>query len=205
MAQAMSVLGNGGILYQSRLVQQIQDITGEVVNAYNVRVRRRVEIPPATLMALRQGMIQVVAGSRGTAHQAKVDQVNVAGKTGTAQWHNNRTVAWFAGFAPAEGPRVAFAVVYEGDPTRNDVHGGSHAAPMVGKVLREYFKTPANIKPVLPKDENGNDIEAPVIPLTPRKVDPVPVDPADQEGAPLEPTPAAPKQTPTPFWKRIFG
>lgn len=205
MAQAMSVLGNGGILYQSRLVQQIQDITGEVVNAYNVRVRRRVEIPPATLMALRQGMIQVVAGSRGTAHQAKVDKVNVAGKTGTAQWHNNRTVAWFAGFAPAEGPRVAFAVVYEGDPNRNDVHGGSHAAPMVGKVLREYFKTPANIKPVLPKDENGNDIEAPVIPLTPRKVDPVPVDPADQEGAPLEPTPAAPKQTPTPFWKRIFG
>lgn len=205
MAQGMAVLGNGGILYQSRLVQQIQDITGEVVNAYNVRIKRRVEIPPETQLALRQGMLQVVAGSRGTAHQAKVDKVNVAGKTGTAQWHNNKTVAWFAGFAPAEGPRVAFAVVYEGDPHRNDVHGGTHAAPIVGKVLREYFKNPANIKPVPSKDENGNDIEPAAIQITPRKTDAVPTDSSDQEGAPQEPTPTAPKQTPTPFWKRIFG
>lgn len=208
MAQAMSVLGNGGILYQSRLVQQIQDITGEVVSAYNVRVRRRVEIPPSVQMTLRQGMMQVVAGARGTAHQAKLDKVNVAGKTGTAQWHNKRTVAWFAGFAPAEGPRVAFAVVYEGDPNRNDVHGGTHAAPIVGKVLREYFKNPANVKPVLQKDENGNEIEAPVIPLTRRKAEPGAGESSDQEGAPQEPTPTAPsnpKQSPTPFWKRIFG
>jgi len=201
----MSVLGNGGILYQSRLVQQIQDITGEVVSAYNVRVRRRVEISAETQAVLRQGMIQVVTGSRGTAHQAKVDKVNVAGKTGTAQWHNNRTVAWFAGFAPAEGPRLAFAVVYEGDPNRNDVHGGSHAAPMVGKVLREYFKNPANIKPILPKDENGNEIPIPVIPVVRKKAPPPPGDSSDQEGPPQEPTPTAPKQTPTPFWKRIFG
>ena len=205
MAQGMAVLGNGGVLYQSRLVQQIQDITGEVVNAYNVRIKRRIEIPPETQLALRQGMLQVVAGSRGTAHQAKVDKVNVAGKTGTAQWHNNQTVAWFAGFAPAEGPRVAFAVVYEGDPHRNDVHGGSHAAPMVGKVLREYFKNPANIKPVPLKDENGNDIEPAIIQITPRKTDSVPTDSSDQEGVPQEPTPTTPKQTPTPFWKRIFG
>ncbi len=205
MAQAMSVLGNGGVLYQSRLVQQIQDITGEVVSAYNVRIRRRVEISAETQAVLRQGMMQVVSGSRGTAHQAKVEKVNVAGKTGTAQWHNNRTVAWFAGFAPAEGPRLAFAVVYEGDPNRNDVHGGSHAAPMVGKVLRDYFKNPANIKPILPKDEHGNEIALPVIPLTKKKAEPVPGDASDQEGPPLEPTPTAPKQTPTPFWKRIFG
>lgn len=205
MAQAMSVLGNGGILYQSRLVQQIQDITGEVVSAYNVRIRRRLEISAETQAVLRQGMIQVVTGSRGTAHQAKVDKVNVAGKTGTAQWHNNRTVAWFAGFAPAEGPRLAFAVVYEGDPNRNDVHGGSHAAPMVGKVLREYFKNPANIKPILPKDQNGNEIPIPVIPVVRKKAPPPPGDSSDQEGPPQEPTPTAPKQTPTPFWKRIFG
>ncbi len=203
MAQAMSVLGNGGTLYQARLVKQVQDITGEVVSAYGVRVRRRVEIPPATLAALRLGMMQVVAGSHGTAHQAKVDKVNVAGKTGTAQWRDKRTVAWFAGFAPAEGPRVAFAVVYEGDPNRNDVHGGTHAAPMVGKVLRDYFKDPARIKPVLPKDENGNDIEPPPLPIIPKKTGPAP-EPVDQEDAPQDPTPAPVPQR-VPFWKRIFG
>ena len=205
MAQAMCVLGNGGKLYQARLVQHVQDITGEVVSAYSVRVRREMEIPAATLAALRLGMTQVVTGSRGTAHQAKVDKVTVAGKTGTAQWRNNATVAWFAGFAPAEGPRLAFSVVYEGDPNRNDVHGGSHAAPIVGKVLREYFKDPAKAKPVRLKDENGNEIEPPEIPVVPRKAMPV-NDAGDQETAPLEPTqaPATPPSK-TPFWRRIFG
>jgi len=113
-------------------------------------------------------------------------------------------VAWFAGFAPAEGPRIAFAVVYEGDPNRNDVHGGTHAAPMIGKVLREYFKDPAKIKPVYPKDEDGNDIPPPVIPVTPKKVEPASGEP-DQEGAPMEPTPAESAPARTPFWKRIFG
>jgi outer membrane receptor protein involved in Fe transport len=49
MAQAMCVIGNGGKLYQARLVQQVQDITGEVVSAYSVRVKREMEIPAATL------------------------------------------------------------------------------------------------------------------------------------------------------------
>jgi septal ring-binding cell division protein DamX len=100
---------------------------------------------------------------------------------------------------------LAFAVVYEGDPNRNDVHGGSHAAPMIGKVLREYFKDPAKAKPVRQLDENGNEIEPPEIPKAQRKAAPV-NDAGDQETAPLEPTqaPAAPPSKAT-FWKRIFG
>jgi penicillin-binding protein 2 len=206
MAQAMAVVGNGGTLRQLRLVQQVQDLTGEVVSAYNVRVRRRVEIPPLTQAILRQGMIQVVTGSRGTAHQAKVDKVNVAGKTGTAQWRNNRTVAWFAGFAPAEGPRVAFSVVYEGNPNDNSVHGGSHAAPMIGKILRDYFKDPAKRTPVYQKDENGIEILPLVLPPPSKKSEAPPAEPADQETAPQEPSPAAPQQQQrVPLWKRIFG
>ncbi len=206
MAQAMAVLGNGGTLHQLRLVQQVQDLTGEVVSAYNVRVRRRVEIPPLTQAILRQGMIQVVTGSSGTAHQAKVDKVNVAGKTGTAQWRNNRTVAWFAGFAPAEGPRVAFSVVYEGNPNDNSVHGGSHAAPMIGKMLRDYFKDTAKRTPVYQRDENGIEILPLVLPPPGRKSEAPSSEPADQETAPQEPSPAAPQQQQrVPLWKRIFG
>jgi penicillin-binding protein 2 len=206
MAQAMATVGNGGTLFQARLVKQVQDITGDVVNAYGVRVRRRVEISPATLAVLRTGMTSVVAGSRGTAHQAKVEKVNVAGKTGTAQWRNRRTVAWFAGYAPAEGPRLAFSVVYEGEPDRNDVHGGSHAAPMIGKVLREYFKDPLKTKPVPMRDANGNELEIPVVTPIPKKAAPAPMEQNDGETAPQEATPAPPAPTPkNPFWKRIFG
>ena len=199
MAQGMSVIANGGVLYQARLVKQVQDVTGEVVNAYEVRARRRIPIPPEAMSALRIGMTQVVTGGRGTAHQAAVDKVTVAGKTGTAQWRSSSTVAWFAGFAPAEGPRLAFAVVYEGDPNRNDVHGGSHAAPMIGKVLKEYFKDVEKAKPAKFQDASGNEIDFKPK-AAPQRV--VPLEPSDQETAPQDPTPAPGK---TPFWKRLFG
>jgi penicillin-binding protein 2 len=53
-------------------------------------------------------------------------------------------VAWFAGFAPADNPKYAFSAVYESDVANSDdVHGGSHAAPLIGKVLREVFKEEA--------------------------------------------------------------
>jgi penicillin-binding protein 2 len=87
-------------------------------------------------------MIEVVNGSNGTGHEAELDGVEVAGKTGTAQWgpkNKERTAAWFAGFLPAEEPKYAFAAVYEGD-VGSKVHGGTTAAPMIGGIFQEIYK-----------------------------------------------------------------
>jgi penicillin-binding protein 2 len=87
-------------------------------------------------------MIDVVNGAGGTAHQASLDNIEVAGKTGTAQWgpkNKERTAAWFAGFLPADQPRYAFSAVYEGD-VGSKVHGGSAAAPMIADVFKEIYK-----------------------------------------------------------------
>src|SRR5437879_7671470 len=95
-----------------------------------------------TLDQLRTGMIDVVNGAGGTAHQASLDNAEVAGKTGTAQWgpkNKERTAAWFAGFMPADQPRYAFAALYEGD-VGSKVHGGSAAAPMIADVFKEIYK-----------------------------------------------------------------
>jgi penicillin-binding protein 2 len=91
---------------------------------------------------LHTGMVDVVSGPGGTAHQASLDNVEVAGKTGTAQWgpkSKERTAAWFAGFLPADQPRFAFAALYEGD-VGSKVHGGSTAAPMIAAIFKEMFK-----------------------------------------------------------------
>jgi penicillin-binding protein 2 len=83
-----------------------------------------------------------VNGAGGTAHQASFDNVEVAGKTGTAQWgpkNKERTAAWFAGFLPADQPQYAFAALYEGD-VGSKVHGGSTAAPMIADVFKEIYK-----------------------------------------------------------------
>jgi penicillin-binding protein 2 len=91
---------------------------------------------------MHEALMDAVNAAAGTAHQASLDNVAVAGKTGTAQWgpkKKERTAAWFAGFVPATQPQYAFAALYEGDVDA-DVHGGSAAAPMIGKIFREVYK-----------------------------------------------------------------
>src|SRR5881398_2060434 len=143
MAQAMGIVANGGTFYQTRLVQQVQTFDNEIVTAYQVRAKRTLDLLSETRDHLRTGMIDVVNGAGGTAHQASLDNVEVAGKTGTAQWgpkNKERTAAWFAGFLPADQPRYAFAALYEGD-VGSKVHGGSAAAPMIADVFKEIYKS----------------------------------------------------------------
>ena len=142
MAQAMGVVANGGTLYQTRLVQQVQTFDNQIVTAYQVRAKRTLNLSSETLDELHTGMNDVVNGAGGTAHQASLDNAEVAGKTGTAQWgpkNKERTAAWFAGFLPADQPRYAFAAVYEGD-VGSKVHGGSAAAPMIAEIFKEIYK-----------------------------------------------------------------
>ncbi len=142
MAQAMATVANGGTLFQSRIVRQVQTLSGEVVYTYSPRAKDLLKLGPVTREELKEGMIGVVNSKSGTGGSAGLDNVKVAGKTGTAQWgpkRKERTAAWFAGFAPADNPQYAFAALYEG-AVGEQVHGGSQAAPMIGDLLRELFK-----------------------------------------------------------------
>ncbi len=82
-----------------------------------------------TAHVMRDLMVGVV--KRGTGTAARLPDVTVAGKTGTATNPHGRSHAWFVAFAPAEAPRVAVAVVVE-----NVGYGGTYAAPIVRDVLR---------------------------------------------------------------------
>ena len=142
MAQAMAMIANGGTFYQARLVLQVQTVDNEIVTAYQVREKRSLGISAMTMSQLNQALVNVVNAPSGTAHQAGMEKVEVAGKTGTAQWgpkKRERTAAWFSGFVPARQAQFAFTAVYEGDVGAN-VHGGSHAAPMIGRIFKEVYK-----------------------------------------------------------------
>ncbi len=144
MAQMMAIVGNGGTFFQTRLVQQVQSIDGQIVTAYGVRARAQYDFDPKVFKEVKRAMVQVVSSGMGTAGKASVPNVKVGGKTGTAQWGGGKreqTAAWFAGVAPIDKPKYAFAALYESEvKNSDDVHGGSHAAPLIGKVLRELFK-----------------------------------------------------------------
>ncbi len=160
MAQAMAIVANGGTFYQTRLVQQVQTVDNQIVTAYNVREKKTLGTSSLTMSQLHTGMVEAVNGGAGTAHQASLETVSVAGKTGTAQWgpkNKERTAAWFAGFAPADHPRYAFAALYESE-VGSTVHGGSAAAPMIGEILRDVFNEPVKgrAKKQAPPEENDD-------------------------------------------------
>jgi len=166
MAQAMSVIATNGQFHQVRLIKQIQSLDNSVVAAYPDRMRDQLPMTPEIIETLRKAMVAVTEGGNGTAHRAQVKGMEVAGKTGTAQWGptgKQKTAAWFAGFLPAKEPQYAFAALYEGAPNDDSVHGGSHAAPLIGKVFKEYFALKKGAEPPKEGEEAKPAADAPVV------------------------------------------
>jgi peptidoglycan glycosyltransferase len=84
-------------------------------------------------------MSQAVASGTGTA--AQIPGIAVAGKTGTAETGvSGRNTVWFMAFAPADDPKVAIAVVLEGQSGT----GGQHAAPIAKAVMQALLPSPPN-------------------------------------------------------------
>lgn len=162
MAQAMGALANGGIVYQARIVRQVQTLNNEVVYVYNPRAKDILKLSSLTMDQLRKAMMDVVSSGNGTGGAAELKNVKVAGKTGTAQWgpkKKERTAAWFAGFAPADtAPKYAFAALYEGAPGET-AHGGTVAAPMIGELLREVFKGEQAAPKKTPQQDESDEMD----------------------------------------------
>lgn len=137
MARVMAAIANDGNLITPHLASHSGPTTmGEsdsIRNSLSVEGSHPINnLHEGTLDHVRTGMAMVVHDSHGTAHKSVyLKEVTIAGKTGTAQ-ANGIDHAWFAGYVPAERPRVAFAVVLE--------HGGS-GGKAAGPVAREFVKT----------------------------------------------------------------
>ena len=87
-----------------------------------------------------EGMVR--ATTHGTARRCQIEGIPIAGKTGTGQWRNHNmklNLAWFIGFAPADNPQVAIAILVEGVIPQDQVQGGLTAAPIARDILSAYF------------------------------------------------------------------
>ncbi len=147
MAMVTGAIANGGVMLRPRLVAEVQDFAGRVLRQYpaeplSVPFRDGSQaVSPATAAALTDMMTGVV--SSGTGRNAAIPGVAVAGKTGTAQTGEGQPPdVWFIGFAPAEAPRVAVAVlVEEGGDGGESGTGGGIAAPIARTVMEAALAT----------------------------------------------------------------
>ncbi len=143
LAMAYATIANGGICYYPRLVDKVLKQDGSPVldehgnvavpQTPQVRSDLRKELSPDKIELVRKGLWKVVNEDGGTGGRARLKDVQVAGKTGTAQatdrGHKD-TVAWFACFAPFENPKYVVAVMVQGGE-----HGGSVAGPVATRIL----------------------------------------------------------------------
>jgi penicillin-binding protein 2 len=143
IANMTAAVANGGTLYKPLLVRDVRDTQGRITRALEPQVIRRLGVDPQNLAIVREGMREAVM--RGTATKANLADVNVAAKTGTAEFYGPKvnghlpTHAWFTAFAPYEDPQIVVTVfVYGGG------EGSEVAAPIAADILRAYFHLPSN-------------------------------------------------------------
>ncbi|HSP42634.1 MAG TPA: penicillin-binding transpeptidase domain-containing protein [Luteolibacter sp.] len=212
VAQAMAGIANGGALPRLHMIRQVQDIRGRVVQAPIPERRNWLGVDPHAVEVVHKGMSDVVNSGYGTGRSAGLSYTKLCGKTGTAQWgpkSKNQRLAWFAGFLPADNPRYAFAVLYEGRPNQK-VSGGRMAAPMVKKFfegieddIKDTIAPPQRALIVV--DESEGTVAPPVAEVVPEgdgeapssvPLRALPVEPLDAEPAPTPPAPDEPADAP---------
>ena len=134
MAMVASAIANGGRLMTPYLVETVRAADLTIVSQTKPETYSDA-VSSATASALTQMMVGVV--DSGTGKAARIDGVQVAGKTGTAQTVEGQPPhAWFTAFAPADAPRVAVAVIVEnGGNLGNEATGGAVAAPIARAVI----------------------------------------------------------------------
>ena len=149
MAVFTAAVANGGTLFRPRVVSTVKDVHGQVVADLEPEIIGGIPAGQNTLDLVSKGMVDVVQGDRGTARSIRIKQIQMAGKTGTAQVFSRKTGekfdsenqvrtlqdhAWFVCYAPAQNPVIALSVIIE-----HGEHGSSAAAPVAGTLVKKYL------------------------------------------------------------------
>jgi len=150
MAAAYAAIGNGGYLYRPHLLKAMRNPKGLLLRQNVPELVRHLEISAQALQVVRNGLERVVNEPGGSGYRGvRSGKVRIAGKTGTAQVRQFADMSkvdcsrlpkpfrhhgWFVGYAPAENPEIAVAVIVE-----HGCHGAAN--PIAKEVIESYFET----------------------------------------------------------------
>ncbi|HIJ77685.1 MAG: penicillin-binding protein 2 [Desulfobulbaceae bacterium] len=164
ICQMTVATANDGILYKPLLIDSIMNPEGDLIQKFSPTQTGKTIASPESFALVRNALIDVVNTKRGTAKVAQLENITIAGKTGTAQVvrlvhhrdlqeedipYKYRDHAWFTAYAPAEKPEIAVTVLVE-----HGMHGGSSAAPIAKTIIKKYFE----LKSAATKEKNSNEI-----------------------------------------------
>jgi len=150
LAMLISAISNEGKFFLPQVVERVENVYGEVLREYPPMEIRKADVSESTLRIVQEALMGVVNEPHGTGYASSLNEIKVAGKTGTAQVvrlpqnfkkgdmdrmpARFRDHAWFVAYAPFEDPKIAVGVLVE--------HGGfgaTAAAPIAKKVIEKYL------------------------------------------------------------------
>lgn len=143
LAYAMQAIANDGVRMQPRLVKEIRDADGELVQRFPPAVDRRVVSERTARETI--DMMALVTEKGGTGTRARIPGYVVAGKTGTAWKHEDggysdtKRIGSYVGLVPADDPVLAIAVSVD-SPTIGSSYGGIVAAPPFARIGGEALR-----------------------------------------------------------------
>jgi penicillin-binding protein 2 len=138
VAASYAAVANGGTLFRPRVADRIVAADGSIARQIEPFAIGTLPVDEAGLREIRFGLEEVVMGSGGTGAGAfsgfPLDQIPVAGKTGTAELGSQIPYAWFAAYAPADAPEYVVVVSVE-----RGGGGSQTAAPIARRILEAAF------------------------------------------------------------------
>jgi penicillin-binding protein 2 len=150
MAVAYAALGNGGKVLRPHLGDDVESVTGRVLEEISPSPRREIDLSPTTRNTIMTGLTRAATEPGGTSYPVFGNfPFAVAGKTGTAQRPNQPDQSWYIVLAPARNPQIVVAVTIE-----RGGFGVDTAAPVAARILEDYFHLP--IVPAATSTTAGN-------------------------------------------------
>lgn len=132
MLLVTSAIANDGKMVKPYIVEKVSKDDGKSIFK---SLTKEIEQPIEKSCAEYIKGLMVETVNSGTGKNAAISEIQVAGKTGTAENEKEEAHSWFVGFAPAENPEISVCVILENDGGS----GGSSAAPIARNLLKFYF------------------------------------------------------------------
>jgi len=131
MANIAAIVANKGYYYEPHIVKSIGD--SGPLNEF--KIKKHTMVDSVHFDYIIEGMRRVTSEAGGTARRARINDIVVCGKTGTAENPHGKDHSVFMAFAPLEKPKIAIAVFIE-----NAGFGGTWAAPIASLIMEKYLK-----------------------------------------------------------------
>jgi cell division protein FtsI (penicillin-binding protein 3)/stage V sporulation protein D (sporulation-specific penicillin-binding protein) len=142
LTMGISAIANGGELLKPYIIAEVKNVNGKIIHQGKKRVRNAV-LSPLTCAWIRDALAKTV--SIGTGRSARVEGVDLAGKTGTAQiamsggYTKGKYVSSFVGFWPHSDPEYVLLIVL-GEPSSGRYYGGEIAAPIFKAIVEDMSR-----------------------------------------------------------------